>query len=279
MTPAPDLPSLPAPSACQAELEKTIQSLLEDPAYRNHPLHQALESLWNDHVDKIDRLERATGAPERRNSNRPFSERRSVDQRFERLERQIEKVTRISDRYQSMLKDLNEALEVASTRDPLTNLCNRRMMNERCQAEDERSARTGSAYCIAILDVDFFKSINDAHGHDAGDAVLVNLARTLEAKLRDYDLCGRWGGEEFLILFAGSPQSLAIHGAERVLQQIRLMQTSCNEVVIQCTVSIGLAEHRIGERYSDTIHRADEALYRAKHEGRDRIVLAASVDS
>ncbi|HCL4320033.1 TPA: biofilm formation regulator diguanylate cyclase SiaD [Pseudomonas aeruginosa] len=199
----------------------------------------------------------------------------SQSERYHKQLRRLEKVARISDRYQQMMRDLNLALKEASIRDPLTGLPNRRMLLERLREENERSQRHGQSYVLAMLDVDFFKQVNDTWGHDSGDRVLVEIARAMESELREYDLCGRWGGEEFLLLLPQTRLQDAGPVLERVRDSVRTLAVRVGTEALSVTASVGVTEHRIGETYSQTVNRADAALLDAKRSGRDKCVFAA----
>ena len=118
----------------------------------------------------------------------------------EEQKRRMERLIKISDRYQNSLYEMSEALRGFSLHDQLTGLGNRRFLIDRLNEETERANRKNGQYSLAILDVDFFKQVNDRFGYDVGDEVLCRIARAIEEGLREYDHCGRWGGEEFLIL-------------------------------------------------------------------------------
>jgi diguanylate cyclase (GGDEF)-like protein len=252
-------------------LEKTIEVLLADEQYLGHPLREALFQLWNNTREQLAKLERITKISDRY-QNIAQEKARSMTDRYNRQLRQIEKITRISDRYQLMLQDLNIALKEASTHDPLTGLANRRLIIERLKQEDERAARQGQGYMVALIDADHFKQINDEHGHDGGDQVLVALAQILKNCLRGSDLCGRWGGEEFLALLVDADAASARAVVERMLADVRRLELPVGDAMLPVTVSIGFTEHRAGEVYCDTIRRADGALLEAKRNGKDRWV-------
>lgn len=168
---------------------------------------------------------------------------------------------------QLALKNLE--LTRLSTTDPLTGLYNRLKTEASLSAEIDRFGRDALPFSIIMADVDFFKDINDANGHQAGDAVLVSLARLLEDTVRKTDQVGRWGGEEFLILCPGTPLSGARRLAETLRQ--RLGAASLPHAP-GLTLSYGLAAMRPGDDARSLIARADRALYAAKGQGRDRIM-------
>lgn len=169
---------------------------------------------------------------------------------------------------------MNEAqLERLARTDVLTSLSNRRDFYERAQQEVARAKRSGKAFSLMLLDVDFFKKINDQYGHAGGDEVLRRLSRVLSDLLREVDTPARLGGEEFVVLMPETP----LEGARLVAERVRAgMEATAVELgdgrLIRFTVSIGLAQWADGEDDIDVpLHRADEALYRAKAGGRNQV--------
>lgn len=162
-----------------------------------------------------------------------------------------------------------------ATVDELTSLVNRRRMHEVLEAEERRQAdgrEGGKVSCIALLDIDFFKQVNDQHGHAAGDAVLRSFSVAARACLRANDVLARWGGEEFLLLLPDAAPEDARLVLERMAERVRTMPAPGLHGR-RISFSAGLATRRDGEPFADAIHRADKALYRAKEAGRARIVL------
>ncbi len=247
----------------ERELDAWIDGLLADPQFHGHPLHQALARLRQQSLEQLVRLERIARISDGFQSM-AREQNLSLSERYHKQLRRLEKVARISDRYQQMMRDLNLALKEASIRDPLTGLPNRRMLLERLREENERSQRHGQSYVLAMLDVDFFKQVNDTWGHDSGDRVLVEIARAMESELREYDLCGRWGGEEFLLLLPQTRLQDAGPVLERVRDSVRTLAVRVGTEALSVTASVGVTEHRIGETYSQTVNRADAALLDAK---------------
>ncbi|PJI48444.1 MAG: GGDEF domain-containing protein [Pseudomonas sp.] len=201
----------------------------------------------------------------------------TLSERYHKQLRQLEKVARISDRYQDMMRDLNIALKEASTHDTLTGIANRRLLMERMREESERAQRHGESYVLAMLDVDRFKQVNDTWGHEVGDRVLVEIGRAMESALRQYDLCGRWGGEEFLLILPDTRLTDAAAIIERVRNDIRCLAVCVGTNALSVTASFGVAEHHPGESYSQTLSRADAALLDAKRSGRDKCEFAEVV--
>ena len=179
-----------------------------------------------------------------------------------------------SDRLRSSMHD---TLVMAVT-DPLTGLYNRRYTNNHLESLIARHQPGGQGLAAMALDLDRFKSINDSHGHGAGDEVLREFARRLSENVRGIDLVSRVGGEEFLVVM---PDILA-ENAERVAERVRAaveetgFRLKDTPAPLSVTVSIGLAFHRPGEAGSTLINRADAALYASKNSGRNMVTLAAA---
>ena len=144
---------------------------------------------------------------------------------------------------------------------------------ETIKQEVQRVARGGQPFVVGMLDVDHFKAVNDRYGHEAGDRALVELARVRRHGLREYDLCGRWGGEEFLVLLPNTGPEAAQAVMDRLVGEVRAMVIDVGGEALRLTVSIGMSCHQLGETFSETLSRADQALYLAKQDGRDRVAL------
>src|SRR5690606_9328811 len=193
--------------------------------------------------------------------------------RFENQVRRISRIVRISDQYQNMLRDMNARLQEISSRDPLTEAPNRRVLMDRLQQAHTEACARANSFVVAMLDVDHFKQINDRYGHDAGDRALVMLSELLCSDLREQDICGRWGGEEFLLILPGTTLADARAVLARKLQTVRTLEIEAGQDAppIRLTMSAGLAQYIPGEAISATLNRADMALYQAKKKGRDQI--------
>jgi diguanylate cyclase (GGDEF)-like protein len=170
------------------------------------------------------------------------------------------------------LSDALDTIRTLATVDELTSLVNRRHMNEVLEAE-ERRREIGADTCIALLDIDFFKQVNDRHGHATGDTVLRSFSAAARASLRADDVLARWGGEEFLLLLPGTSPGDARAVLERMAECVRAMVVPGLDGE-RITFSAGLAARRADEPCAEVISRADAALYQAKETGRDRIVPA-----
>ncbi|MCX7556566.1 diguanylate cyclase [Xanthomonadaceae bacterium JHOS43] len=164
-------------------------------------------------------------------------------------------------------------LEQMARTDPLTGLVNRRSMGERIQAEILRARRSGRAFSLLMIDVDGFKSINDKHGHDRGDQILVRVAGDLRSGLRGQDLLARWGGEEFLALL---PETTA-EGAAAVAERLRLRVGGSAETDSDAgppvTVTLGVAAWRPEMDVETCVKAADQAMYTGKRQGGNRVMM------
>lgn len=168
---------------------------------------------------------------------------------------------------------LRHKLEQMAHEDQLTGLPNRRRTEAILEEEINRVHRTGEPLSLLTLDLDYFKWVNDHHGHDTGDQVLIQLGITLTERLRDTDTMGRWGGEEFFVILPATDQD----GAYQVAETLRQTTASCIRVGdIAITVSIGVTEYDRAEGLRTLIQRADNVLYHAKHSGRNQVALISS---
>ncbi|MES2089926.1 MAG: GGDEF domain-containing protein, partial [Pseudomonadota bacterium] len=158
--------------------------------------------------------------------------------------------------------------------DALTGLFNRKYLVELLERERQRFTRSHSHFCVALIDLDHFKRINDSHGHHVGDEVLIEFGRMARSVLRETDVIGRWGGEEFLVVMPDTePGPNGIVTLERLHQRFATHRIqSCPE--LRVAFSSGVAEFRVDESLDQTMERADRALYAAKAGGRNRCVLA-----
>ncbi|BAI75761.1 GGDEF domain-containing protein (plasmid) [Azospirillum sp. B510] len=204
-----------------------------------------------------------------------MSEFRALADEHMKLMRQLTKIAKISDRMQTDTRQMARALHTASQTDPLTDLPNRRQMIERLEAELCRVGRSGGSFALIMVDIDHFKEVNDAFGHAAGDHVLVETACLLRRNLRTHDLCARWGGEEFLILLPDAKQFQAEAVAEKLRELVANTAIEHQGHGIAITLSLGVAAYQPGGTADACIQAADDALYVAKRNGRNRWSAAA----
>ncbi|WP_353180479.1 diguanylate cyclase [Salinisphaera sp. T5B8] len=169
------------------------------------------------------------------------------------------------------LREAHERVHRLATHDELTGLGNRRLLTEQFEQELERVHRYARSLSVALIDFDHFKQLNDRYGHAAGDAALQLFARLARQTLRASDTIGRWGGEEFLALLPETPLSAAAGTLERLVESVRNTPLEVAGEQIPLTISAGVTSTRGNESVEQVLKRADEALYRAKNDGRDRV--------
>jgi diguanylate cyclase (GGDEF)-like protein len=174
---------------------------------------------------------------------------------------------------------LRDQLRDQSIRDPLTSLFNRRYLMETCRREFSRAARTNQCVSVLSIDVDHFKKFNDNHGHDAGDTVLRAVGQCLQENFREEDVPCRFGGEEFVVILPGTNPEEGIRKAESLRAKVEaLVVRYLDGNLPRITISVGVAAFpRSGATPQEVLKIADEALYRAKEEGRNRVQSAPSL--
>jgi diguanylate cyclase (GGDEF)-like protein len=168
-------------------------------------------------------------------------------------------------------RKVEAALAEAAATDPLTALLNRRSMGGYLDLEMARFGRSGETFCLVMADIDHFKAVNDTFGHGVGDTVLRDMAALLREAVRSQDLIARWGGEEFLMLLPGTSAEGALVLAEKLRARIEAVSIKAGGRDIRLTVSLGVAAMAPGMSLDDGLKAADDALYRAKAQGRNRV--------
>jgi len=178
---------------------------------------------------------------------------------------------------QSELGDAYRALKHEAMHDPLTGIFNRRAIMDLLEKEIARAKREKTGLCIGLCDLDFFKKVNDTHGHQIGDEVLIGFTRFVTDKLRTNDHIGRIGGEEFLIVASGSenPQKNILF--ERICEHVRNNEIATEKGGISITASIGVTRYKGVENIDGLVAAADTALYHAKKTGRNRVVYVDDI--
>jgi diguanylate cyclase len=171
---------------------------------------------------------------------------------------------------QRLQEELEEQRKIAET-DPLTQVANRHKFEQRLQEEYSRWRRYRHPLSLVLLDLDHFKQVNDQHGHATGDRVLQEVSRRLVDSVRGADLVARFGGEEFVILMPETNLTDATKAANKIRRTIAASPIETPDGPIQVTVSMGVAEFEHDDTPEDVLQRADAALYRAKHKGRNQV--------
>lgn len=176
-------------------------------------------------------------------------------------------------------------LEIENITDPLMCISNRRYLNQKLEEEFLKAARYDLAFSILMIDIDHFKNINDTYGHDTGDIVLKTLGTLIKKMIRESDSVARYGGEEIMVLCPLTDGHHAAWQAERLRREIEQCVTISSDkekegIEILVTVSIGVAEYTSQiSTVEDLVKHADEAMYKAKHEGRNRIFVYDNLTS
>ena len=192
------------------------------------------------------------------------------------LEEMVEQRTRQLGNALAEAERLKRQFEELSVTDELTRLHNRRFFYSQAEAALSNCIRHQQPYCVMLLDIDFFKKINDTYGHAAGDMTLVGLAKALQQRLRGGDLLARYGGEEFVLALPMTPLEGAMTVAARIREHVNKLEWKTDAQTFRITVSIGIAEADAHERsrsaqvLEDLLKQADEALYYSKENGRDQ---------
>ncbi len=167
-----------------------------------------------------------------------------------------------------------------ATLDALTGFYNRRQLEERIKQETAKAKRQKTPLCAIMTDIDFFKRVNDIYGHAAGDLVLKTVSKTMRSQLREYDIAGRYGGEEFALLLPFTKTEEAVMVAERLRKAVENKKIDLSKVnqefphkIINVTISVGIYEFKNQDKAEELLKKADKALYEAKETGRNKIVV------
>lgn len=177
--------------------------------------------------------------------------------------------------YLGVVSRAQQALITLASTDPLTGALNRRRLLEMAQLATARGKRNNTAVSVLLCDIDHFKAVNDRHGHDAGDQVLKAFFDCLQKQAREVDSVARWGGEEFLVLLPDTELAGALTLAERLRLQVAEQTVSLDSgLQVRFTVTIGVAQMRPAEPFTQVVSRADGALYTGKQGGRNRVLAA-----
>ncbi len=200
-----------------------------------------------------------------------FVERRRLFHELEQANITLE--SKVKNRTQELI-DANARLEAQANTDPLTGAYNRRFLFKSLEEEVQRLHRGGDNFAVLMVDLDFFKKINDSHGHNAGDNVLCEFVNRAKACVRSIDRICRYGGEEFVVFLPGNNVEGAAILAERLRQSLMETPVTIDGGYISVTASIGVAAYRDGDDPETILKRADDALYCSKDQGRNQVVVS-----
>lgn len=201
-------------------------------------------------------------------------ELQQLHEQYRTLAQRIERLIKEKAQLQTQLANMNRSLDLATRIDPMTGLTNRRGIMEMIEQEFSRAHRHQRSASIIMADLDYFKNVNDTHGFNTGDDVLVEVSRVLKSCLRNEDICARWGGEEFLVLLPETPLDGALAVANKIRESVSMTEFKANRPGIQLTISLGVCEYRPNQNIFEAISRADQALHQAKMGGRNRSIVA-----
>jgi diguanylate cyclase len=193
---------------------------------------------------------------------------------FKRATKQAEDSRREIERLKTQLVEMSRSLDLASRIDPMTRLANRRDIMEKIEQEHSRAYRHKRTFSIILVDIDDFKNINDTYGIHIGDDVLVEISCVLRECVRSEDVCSRWGGEEFLFLLPETGIEGALAVAQKINQTVEMTEFKANKPGIRTTVSLGVCSYQPGQTVVDCLNRVEKALHMAKHNGKNRCVVA-----
>jgi len=175
-------------------------------------------------------------------------------------------------KYEKELELMNQRLGLLATTDPLTQIHNRRSIIEIGAKLDSEVKRYSGSYSVMMIDIDYFKKVNDRWGHDVGDKVLKEVANRISQQLRESDYLARWGGEEFLVIAQHSSNETSLEQATRICNQVNRVPIDPVGLV---SISIGVSTHEQGKLFDGLVKVADQALYQAKEAGRNRVVSSS----
>lgn len=191
--------------------------------------------------------------------------------------RQWHLVRKTNKKLNSTIKELNHAnykLEQIARTDPLTKISNRRDMIDKIESEKKRFSRNGKPFVLIMADIDNFKNVNDKFGHDAGDFILQSVSHLMRSSMREQDVLGRWGGEEFLMLLPETDLEGGYLLAQKILKNVSHTPYIFGSHSISITLTFGVAVYDVFQDIEHCIRRADEAMYEGKNSGKNCVAVA-----
>jgi len=196
-------------------------------------------------------------------------------EQYKKIARHAEDMTRENQRIKIQLVEMSRSLELTTRIDVMTGLANRRDILGKIEQEFSRALRHQRTFSVILADIDGFKRINDTHGFNAGDELLVEIANVLRGSIRSEDICSRWGGEEFLFLLPETGIEGAESVAQKIHQSVSMTEFRVNKPGIRVTISLGVCEYNQGQTTFECIANAEQALQQAKQSGKNRYCVAA----
>jgi diguanylate cyclase (GGDEF)-like protein len=234
----------------------------------DHNVREKLEATDTGHFQRLM-------ADDRFKDNPLLPELHQLHDLYCTLSQRTESMIREKSRMETQLANMSRSLDLATRIDPMTGLANRRAIMEMVEQEFSRANRHQRAASIIMADLDYFKKVNDTHGFNTGDDVLVEVSRVLRSCLRNEDICSRWGGEEFLVLLPETTLDGALAVANKIRESVSMTEFKVNRPGIQITISLGVCEYKPDQNIFEAISRADQALHQAKMGGRNRAMVGA----
>ena len=232
---------------------------------------EAMDCLGNSDVERFEKVI----ADIHNADNKLLEEFTHLSECYKALRLQLNKVSTENEQLKTELVNMVRSLDLASRVDGMTGLANRRDIMEKIDREATRSLRHRHPFTVLLVNIDDFKKVNDTHGYNAGDDVLVEIARVLRSCVRNEDICARWGGDEFLILLPETNVENSLPVASKVLEAMCMTEFKANKPGIHVTVSIGVCQHNPPQTIHESISRVHQALLQAKNNGKNRYSVAA----
>lgn len=195
-------------------------------------------------------------------------------EQYKKLEHQVEAAARENKRCKTQLVEMSRSLELTTRVDIMSGLANRRDILGKIEQEFSRAYRHQRTFSVILADIDDFKRVNDSHGFNLGDEVLVEIANVLKSCLRSEDVCARWGGEEFLLLLPETTVEGAETVAQKICQSIAMTEFRVNKPGVRVTISLGVCGYTQEQTTFECIAKAEQALLKAKQSGKNQYILA-----
>lgn len=234
----------------------------------NQDIVNCLQAIEADRYQHLMTDERFKGNP-------LLPELQQLHELYRTLGQRTERLIKEKAQLETQLANMNRSLNLATRIDPMTGLGNRRAVMELLEQEFSRASRHQRTISIILADLDAFRKVNDTHGFNTGDDVLVEVARVLRGCLRNEDFCGRWGGEEFMILLPETDLDGALAVANKIRESVAMTEFVINKPGVRLTISLGVCNHQNGQNIFEAVTGADQALHKAKTGGGNKAVATS----